>query len=308
MSSPSVERSITISAPPDRVYQALTDPAQIHAWFMPSLSFAQLERDDSGTLIVNMGPMSAEIARLESLNPPHQATLRSLPDQVLAATYNLAPHTDGTRLTVTMTGFDALPADSRQDRVDLSVAGWDQALANLKASLDGTSLPHPQAFVGPLFAYWREPHEQIAVERTIFIRASRDRVWRAITDPAELAAWFSPGTEWGATGLEVGARIFIKDPTTGAESHAQTIELIDPPHQLVTRSIPETGEVASTTIWRLIEEQGGTRLILTYTGYELMTPDSRRARMEENTFGFGMMLQNLRAHLEGESLPFPLGF
>jgi hypothetical protein len=30
--------------------------------------------------------------------------------------------------------------------------------------------------------------------------------------------------------------------------------------------------------------------------------------MEQNAFGFGMMLSNLKAQIEGEALPFPQGF
>ena len=30
--------------------------------------------------------------------------------------------------------------------------------------------------------------------------------------------------------------------------------------------------------------------------------------MEQNAFGFGMMLENLQAHIEGKSLPYPGGF
>jgi hypothetical protein len=39
-----------------------------------------------------------------------------------------------------------------------------------------------------------------------------------------------------------------------------------------------------------------------------MPDDIRHPRMEENTFGFGMMLDNLKAAVEGTSLPYPGGF
>jgi hypothetical protein len=61
-------------------------------------------------------------------------------------------------------------------------------------------------------------------------------------------------------------------------------------------------------MWRLAEENGGTRLTLIYSGYELMPEATRQQRMEENTFGFGMMLENLQAYIEGKVLPYPQGF
>jgi uncharacterized protein YndB with AHSA1/START domain len=36
--------------------------------------------------------------------------------------------------------------------------------------------------------------EQIKVEHTIWIDAPRERVWQAITDPANLAQWLLPPT------------------------------------------------------------------------------------------------------------------
>jgi hypothetical protein len=56
------------------------------------------------------------------------------------------------------------------------------------------------------------------------------------------------------------------------------------------------------------EEHGGTRLTLTLAGYEQEPDDTRWGHIEENAFGFGMMLQNTKAHAEGRNLPFPWGF
>ena len=75
-------------------------------------------------------------------------------------------------------------ASRRSSCLSLSRTGWEQALANLKAYLGGVELPYQQAIVGPLFGYWREPKEKIAIERTIWIAAPRERVWRAIREAA----------------------------------------------------------------------------------------------------------------------------
>jgi hypothetical protein len=38
----------------------------------------------------------------------------------------------------------------------------------------------------------------------------------------------------------------------------------------------------------LEEENGGTRLLLTYTGYEQEPKETRHLNIEQNAFGFGM--------------------
>lgn len=301
-----VERSIWIDAPRERVWQAVTDPEQLAQWFMPPSLGAQMKRDDSGAISVLMGPMAIEIALLEAVDQPKQMRIRSLPDRLLATTYALAEEKGGTRVTVTMSGFEALPEDARQERLAPSSAGWEKGLANLKAYVEGKALPFPEGYTAALFGYRREAKEKFAVERSIWIKATRERVWQAITDLEQLEKWFSPGTKWRGTGLKVGGTFAVVDPETDTDSYGQVIDVVDPPHRLVTHSAPP--QVQHATIWTLDEENGGTRLTITHTGYELEAGDSRHNNMEQNAFGFGMMLENLKAHVEGRSLPVPGGF
>jgi len=161
----------------------------------------------------------------------------------------------------------------------------------------------------PFSCTWKTKNmEKIAVERTIWIAASRERVWQAITDPAQVEQWFSPGTAWKSSGLEVGGTLSVYNPDTDSHMYVQVIELVDPPHRLILRSRPEPPETPKVTTWILEEENGGTRLILTYSGYELDPEDSRQKNMDENAVGFGLMLENIKAHIEGKSLPNPQGF
>lgn len=308
MGTLTVERSIMVDAPRERVWQAVTDPEQIVKWFLPALPGAQMTRSDDGTLAVVMGMMSMAVAAFENMEAPNRVSSRSLPDRVIVTTYQLEAEPNGTRVAVSMSGFETLPADARHDRLAMSGAGWEKALANLKAHIAGVELPFPFAPVGPLFGFFREGKEWIAVERSIWINAPRERVWQAITDPEQLTQWFSPGTQWQGTGLKVGGRMYVLNPETNAEMYTQVIEVVNPPAQLVTRSVPEPGEFATVTNWMLLEENGGTRLAIIYSGYELMPTDIRQQRMEENAFGFGMMLGNIKASVEGTPLPMPGGF
>jgi len=303
-----VERSIWIDIPRERVWQAITDPADLAKWLLPPALGADMKRDANDTILVSMGGMEIPVAVLEEVDPPRHVRSYGLPDHVISITYLLEEENDGTRVTVTLSGFENLPVDARQDRIGPSGMAWEKALANLKAFVTGTALPFPEGYVAALFGYRRETEKSFAVERSIWIAAPRERVWSAITDPIQLESWFSPGTSWKLTALEAGGRLFTPDPETGDETNVQVIQLVDPPQRFVTHSLPASPGSAEVTAYLLQEERGGTRLTITNSGYELLPEDGRWSAMEQNAFGFGMMLENLRAYIESNDLPTPGGF
>jgi uncharacterized protein YndB with AHSA1/START domain len=303
-----VTRSIWIAAPRPRVWSAITEPNELQKWFLSPYFPAELKLDEAGGLRVCMGPMETVIATFEGHDAPRQVTSRSQPDGVLATTYALEEENGGTRVTVTMRGFESLSEDAIHDRLEPSSKGWQKALENLKAYVEGAGLPHPEGFLTTLYGYRRESASKISLERSIWINAPRERVWQAITDPEQIALWFSPGTTWRTTGQGVGARLSVYNAETDTDMYVQVTEVYDPPHQLATRSEPEPPDTPHVTLWTLEAENGGTRLTLTYSGFEQEPEGVRFANLEQHAFGFGMMLENLRAALHGEALPYPGGF
>jgi uncharacterized protein YndB with AHSA1/START domain len=308
MSENAVERTIWIAAPSERVWRAVTEPEELAQWFLPPALGAQMKRNGDGTLFVCMGPMEIPFAHVETIDPPRQVTIRGLPDRLIDATYRLAAQNGGTQVTVTMSGLEALAEDARQERLGPSSAGWEKALENLRAHVDGAELPFPQGYVAALLGYRRETKQTFAVERSIWIAVPRERVWRAITDPAQIQQWFSPGTPWRLTAFEVGGQFVVYDPATEQDIHSERIERIEPLRQLVTRSVTTPSQTHQVTTWTLAEERDGTRLTITNAGYELVADDLRHPQMEQNAMGYGMMLENLQAYLTGAPLPYPQGF
>ena len=132
-----IERSIWIAAPRERVWQAVTDPAQIAQWFAPGTSFSQ----NGNKISVRIGETDMEVAVIELVDPPRQITTRNLPGMSITTTYTLEEENGGTRFTVTETGFESLSEDARKERLDQDDKGWEMALENLKAFLEGRSLP-----------------------------------------------------------------------------------------------------------------------------------------------------------------------
>lgn len=309
MTATEVERTIWIDAPRDHVWQSLTHPDHIIQWFVPNLPGASMQLDETGTVTIHLGPMGVEFLTLNIVAPLHQATMRGLPDGVVTATYTLKEENGGTEVTTTVNGFHTLVSGVNAERLSQITKGWEQTLNNLKAHIGGTALPFPHAFVGPLFGYWQDEPKKASLERSIWIAAPRERVWRAITDPKQLQLWLSPATEWQLSALEIGGRLYVYNAEEAREMHVEIIELLDPPHQFATRTLPEAPDtIEKEKLYTLTEEKGGTRLSILLTGYEQEAEGTRGSHMEENAFGFGMMLQNAKAYLEGQELPFPWGF
>lgn len=150
--------------------------------------------------------------------------------------------------------------------------------------------------------------EQIAIQRSIWINAPRERVWQALTDPQQVAQWFAPGVSFKSSGSEVGARLYVEHPETGAALFVQVLEVVEPPHRLVLRSQPAPPETPFVTMYQLEEEGQGTRLMLTFAGYEGVPDASRQQLMDEHGDGFDLMLGNVKAFIEGTDLPRPEGF
>jgi uncharacterized protein YndB with AHSA1/START domain len=309
MEKMSVERSIRLDAPRERVWQAMTTPEEIVGWLVPNLPGAMMKRSETGTVTIFLGEMGVDFMTLEVVEAGRQAVIRALPDMLLSTTWTLADDGAGTQVTASTGGFDLLPENARQDRTEYIGRGWEQTLQNLQAAIAGAALPYPAAYVSSLFGFWRDVRKTLTIERSIWMKAPRERVWRAITDPVKIQAWMSPTIAWTLTALEVGGRFFVHDAETNAEKYVQVIELLDPPYQLLTRTVPEPPDtVVKHTQYTLVEENGGTRLMLTYWGYEPQAAGAHWREIEENTFGFGMMLRNIKADVEGQPLPFPGGY
>jgi uncharacterized protein YndB with AHSA1/START domain len=304
MATSSVERSIWIKAPIERVYAAIAEPEQLGQWILPPSMGAGLARTGSN-LAVSMGPMAIDYAALEGLQPPTKISLRSIPDKLIAANFTLAAENGGTRVSVAVSGLDSLSEAAAQDRLGPLGAAWDKALQNLKAFVDGSALPHPEGWSAALFGYRREGGKTASIERSIWIKAPIERVWTAITQPDQIGQWFSPGMEWRGSGPVVGGVLSMVDPATQVETPLQIIDVVEAPKRLVTHSSPESSESTTVSEWTLAAENGGTRLTLTFSGVE---PRGNHDMIEQNAFGFGMMMQNIKAGIEGEALPFPGGF
>jgi len=127
----------------------------------------------------------------------------------------------------------------------------------------------------------------IVLRRTI--AATPDRIFRAWTDPSELARWMSPvGHADAEVDLRVGGRLLVTMIGEGQriEHHGEFLT-IEPPHRLVfTWQSSHTDGVATRVIVELTANERGTDLTLRH---ERLSPDAARS----HAGGWGAMLDRL---------------
>ena len=142
MEAVAIKRSIWINAPRERVWKAVSEPEQIAAWFAPGTRFKM----ENNIVSILMGDQYIDVASVEVVDPPRQLTTRGLPEKVIATTYLLEEENGGTRFIVIETGLEALPAEEREKHLEQDSTGWELALGNLNAYIEGKPLVKPEGF------------------------------------------------------------------------------------------------------------------------------------------------------------------
>ena len=137
--------AIALAAPPARVWSALTEPAQIHAWWgdyvtldaRPGGRFVERWTLPGGSGVTTMGTVTrVEPEKLLELNWadedwPASTTVR----------FEIEPLATGCRLRVEHRGWTALPAGERGEVMEDHAAGWTRHLKSLAAYLQGEASP-----------------------------------------------------------------------------------------------------------------------------------------------------------------------
>lgn len=108
-----------------------------------------------------------------------------------------------------------------------------------------------------------------AIERTLELAAPRARVWRAISDPVELARWFPDRAAWELTAGAAGT--FVWDEYG---SYAVRIEAVEEPRYLAWRwadqadvSLEAASEPTLVEWWLDERPDGGTTLRVRESGF-----------------------------------------
>ena len=138
-----IERSVVIKADQARVWKALTTPEQIAKWF----EVFEFDRLEAGQPIhfrwepndaVDFNETFGEIAIVEPISRFGYRWRIAPPDPTMTLViFDLETISDGTRVTVTETGFEALPEAQQKKRFEDNVGGWEAMVKNLATYLEG---------------------------------------------------------------------------------------------------------------------------------------------------------------------------
>jgi uncharacterized protein YndB with AHSA1/START domain len=143
------------------------------------------------------------------------------------------------------------------------------------------------------------------IERSVHIKGSRERVWRALTNAEEFGAWF--GADLSGQAFSPGER--ARGPMTlpGCEGlyFDAVIERLEPQDLLSFHWHPYSGEPSPdyagelpTLVTFTLKEMSGKGILLTVveSGFDQVPAHRRRKAFEMHGQGWDFQLQNVARH------------
>jgi uncharacterized protein YndB with AHSA1/START domain len=142
------------------------------------------------------------------------------------------------------------------------------------------------------------------IEKEIFLRAPRSRVWRAITTPEEFGAWFRVKLE-GAFAEGATVRGKITYPGYEHLTMEMVVERIEPERLFAYRWHPAathpevdySSEPMTLVEFRLDEANGGTILRIVESGFDRIPAGRRAEAFRMNDGGWTEQTKNIERHV-----------
>ena len=146
---------------------------------------------------------------------------------------------------------------------------------------------------------------QDVITRDIVVKAPKERVFKALTDPKEIVIWFPDSVEGGT--LEVGQEpIFSFE--SGTHRRRVHIEASNPYDYFAYRWIPgpsgagvdDVLSIPNTLVEFSIEEtDGGTKITVKESGFASLPIEEAESSFNDNSGGWPYMLERLEKLLSG---------
>ena len=148
------------------------------------------------------------------------------------------------------------------------------------------------------------PNSTDRIEKSIFLKAPRARVWRAIADAGEFGAWFAVRLKGEFT---PGARVSGPLAVSGYEHVTMevTIERVEPERLFSFRWHPYaidpkkdySKEPTTLVEFRLEEVKGGTQLTVVESGFDRIPLARRAEAWRMNDGGWAGQMTNIERHV-----------
>lgn len=292
-----IEKQAVLRAPLDRVWRAISDSGEFGAWFKARFREPFTPGRTLTAEFTEPGYVGRTFAvKIEAVEPPKRLAFRWRPhefdssgddfaDSTLVE-FVLEPHPEGTWLRIVESGFDALPEDQREAHLRGNDEGWSEQLERITSYVSGTD----------------------RIEKSVSINAPLERVWRAISEAEEFAAWF--GLDAAGARFEAGSRAEMKLSSPPEYAGMPfTIDVVSVEAgryfafrwhpSAVDQGVDYSGE-ATTLVEFLLERQGaGTVLTLTESGFNAIPEYRRATAFEMNDHGWGIQVQRVKEYAGG---------
>ena len=143
-----IEKSVDLNAPLDRVWAAIADSRQFGEWFRVRLSEPFAEGQEASGSVLHPGYEHVTWrARVVKIEPKSLFAFTWHPygvdeaidysqEEPTLVEFRLEPMGDRTRLTITESGFDKVPASRRDEAFRMNEGGWSRQVENVRAHVE----------------------------------------------------------------------------------------------------------------------------------------------------------------------------
>ncbi|GAC1596738.1 MAG: hypothetical protein NVS3B28_28350 [Candidatus Velthaea sp.] len=139
-----IEREVVVAAPPERVWEIITQAEHVGKWFSDS---AEVDLRPGGTIVLRFEKHGTQYATIEKIEAPRYFSYRWKPglsgekpgsDDSTLVEFTLEPYDGQTRVRVVETGFSRLPLneDKRAEQFESNTEGWAIQLRDLREYLE----------------------------------------------------------------------------------------------------------------------------------------------------------------------------
>jgi uncharacterized protein YndB with AHSA1/START domain len=141
-----IEKEIVLKVPRPRVWRAIAEPLEFGAWFQVDMSGVEFRAGRPVHAKMTYPgyegmPFEMEIDRIE---PERLFSFRWHPyaidpnvdyssEPMTLVQFRLEEVAEGTKLTITESGFDAIPLARRAEAFRMNEGGWEQQIHNVEA-------------------------------------------------------------------------------------------------------------------------------------------------------------------------------
>ena len=143
------------------------------------------------------------------------------------------------------------------------------------------------------------------IERKVLIKATRARVWRAVSDAAEFGSWF--GVDFKGKAFVAGKSVQGKITYPGYE-HLTMEVLIDQvvPERLLSwrwhpaaidPAVDYSHEPTTLVVFELEEVDGGVMLSVVESGLDKIPLERRATVLRMNSSGWDAQMENVKKHV-----------